>query len=199
MKKIILLIVALLCTSCYDYQEVNKVSIVNGIGIDYINNEYIVNYEIIKIDSNNNSSMSNSYIISSNGKTIDEAINNISFKLPKKENLSHLEIMVISKEIANNKLLDIGNYFLKNNSITTNFYLVVSNNPYEILNNKNDSYPINSKAIHDLLIKYNIKSNQQFDYLISDIINNKNIYIPYITLDNKTIILNNYYLLEETT
>ena len=49
MKKIILLIVLLFCTSCYNYQEVNEIAIVNGIGIDY-NNNYKITFEIVDIN-----------------------------------------------------------------------------------------------------------------------------------------------------
>ena len=46
MKKILLVLMCLMMCGCYDYKELNQISIIGGIGIDY-DNEYIVSLEII--------------------------------------------------------------------------------------------------------------------------------------------------------
>jgi len=49
MKKILLLFICLfLTTACYDYQELSDMNIVNGIGVDFKDDEYIVNLEMVK-------------------------------------------------------------------------------------------------------------------------------------------------------
>ena len=46
MKKIIFIIgIVLLISGCYDYRELNDMSIVSGIGIDYVDNQYKVIFE----------------------------------------------------------------------------------------------------------------------------------------------------------
>ena len=70
MKKIILILVILLTTGCYDYVELNNISIVSSIGIDYIDNEFILTLEIL--DDNNSS-----YVVSTKGKTIVNAFDNV--------------------------------------------------------------------------------------------------------------------------
>ena len=49
MKRILIIVslVLLLC-GCYDYRELNDMSIVTGIGIDYKDNKYIVSLEVTK-------------------------------------------------------------------------------------------------------------------------------------------------------
>ena len=49
MRRIVLLLgVILLLSGCYDYRELNDMSVVTGIGIDYKDNKYIVSLEVTK-------------------------------------------------------------------------------------------------------------------------------------------------------
>ena len=179
-KHILLFIIILLTTSCYNYIEVNELAIIEGIGIDYINSKYELIVEVIDIKSNNE----NSYIIKNSNNTLDEAFNEIDKLSSKELSMSHLETIILSKEVLFNHIDDISNYFINNNKITTNFYLVYTNKPKEVLEYKNDNYPINTKYISDNLDKEK-NNNYKFDYIITSIKNNKTIYIPYITIDDK--------------
>ena len=43
MKKILIIILTLLlCTGCFDYKEINDLAIINAIGVDYENDEYVI-------------------------------------------------------------------------------------------------------------------------------------------------------------
>ena len=59
MKKIILIFILLLCTSCKDYVEINDFAIISGIILDYKDNqiemtsELIINEETTKIKTIN--------------------------------------------------------------------------------------------------------------------------------------------------
>ena len=183
MKKIIIIIITLLfCTSCYNYQEVNEIAIVNGMGIDYLNNEYKITLEIVDI----NSDKEQSYTLEDNGSSLDEALENIKNISSKDISLSHLETVVINEYLMNNKIIDIAKYFITTNEITTNFYLVVATSANKILNNKNDINSINTKNISDVLDDKNNK-NYQFDYIISSILDDKSIKIPFVSLEDNNI------------
>ena len=183
MKKIIIIIITLLfCTSCYNYQEVNEIAIVNGMGIDYLNNEYKITLEIVDI----NSDKEQSYTLEDNGSSLDEALENIKNISSKDISLSHLETVVINEYLINNKIIDIAKYFITTNEITTNFYLVVATSANKILNNKNDINSINTKNISDVLDDKNNK-NYQFDYIISSILDDKSIKIPFVSLEDNNI------------
>ena len=193
---IILIILIFLTTSCYDYQEPNNITIATALAIDYKDNNYITTIEIASTKEQDN----HSYTITSTGKDIKETIENLKQTLPKKLSLSHLEIIIISDNLARNGILPLATYFLNTPEITTNFYLVISlnNSPQEILENKNDAYPINSIAIKYLLQNKNISTKEQFDYQISYILDDtKNITIPTITLKDNNIKLNNLALFQE--
>src|SRR5574344_833650 len=128
MKKIILLLIILLCTGgCYDYHEINDLGIVVGIGLDYQDDKYLMTYELLNIQKeNNNSEIENkSYIISAEGNTISDAKVNTEKKIDKTVSFSHLEILLISENLANSGISDMADYFLRNNSITNNFYMIL--------------------------------------------------------------------------
>ena len=64
--------------------------------------------------------------------------------------------------------------------------MVLADDASGILNNKNDINSINTKSISNILDQ-NKNIIYQFDYIITNILNNKNIYIPYITLEDNNI------------
>jgi len=181
-KYILLILIIITTTSCYNYLEVNEIAIVEGIAIDYIDNKYQVILEIIDIKEENE----NSYLIESESINLEDAINNIKKLSSKRISMSHLEVLIISKNILNNHFNNLSTYFINNKDITTNFYLVYSDNPKEIINNKNDNFKINSKTIVDIL---DIEKNNKyrFDYIFTVLNNNKTFKIPYVSLDKNNI------------
>ena len=76
MKKIIiLLIICFLLGGCYDYQELNDLSLVSGIGIDYIDDEYVVSFEIIESIKEGSSTTIKPKIVKGKDKDLAEAFN----------------------------------------------------------------------------------------------------------------------------
>lgn len=147
-KKILILLVVLLpiITGCH-YKELNNLSIINAIAIDYVDNKYEVTVKVLNTEKENDNQNNtfNGVTYKSKGNNLTEAISNISLTIPKKIYLGHLELLVISKDIANNKLDDIVKYFINNNSVNKNFSVLLSLNDKaeEILKAKEllSSYP----------------------------------------------------------
>ena len=192
MKKIILLLIILLATSgCYDYQEINNIGIVVGIGIDYQDDKYIMTYELLNIQkSEDNSEVQNkSYTIEADGDTLVDAKINTEKKIAKTVSFGHLEVLLISENLANYGVSDIADFFLRNNDITNNFYIILSKDtlPHDVLNFKSKTEQINSSVIINLLkadnTSENIYTKDQFDYQMARIKDNlSDIVIPSITL-----------------
>ena len=66
MKKILIIILTLLlCTGCFDYKEINDLAIINAIGVDYENDEYVITLEILndQIDKDSSKITSSTYLI----------------------------------------------------------------------------------------------------------------------------------------
>lgn len=137
MKKIIILFMSFFLVGCQNYKELNNSAIVNALGIDVKNNEYIVTIQIVntKKDSDEQNNLQTPIVYSGNGKTINEALNNINSKSPKMLYLGHLELVILSEELAKNGVDKTMDYFIRNNDISKNFTILVSKDstPLEVL------------------------------------------------------------------
>ena len=120
MKKILLLIIIIFMTGCYDYHEINETAIVCGIGLDYQDDYYILTYEILNIKSNSEDINNNEkkYIVEDKGKSIIDAVSNIERKISINTSYSHVLVLLVSKNILNDKLLDVSDYFIRDNKLS---------------------------------------------------------------------------------
>lgn len=198
MKKIIFLItIIFLFTGCKSYTELNDLSIVNTLGIDFKDNKYILKLTTIETDQDNNKIIN---IYSSNRNTLEDSYQDIYLSLNKKLYLSHINLLILTSDAINNNLNEILNDFLKNNEYRNNFYVVLMDNT-SINNFFNKEYNYNSKDITKL-IDVNIKETgitykKELESFIKDILIDKNSYLPTISLkDNKTI-LNGFTLIKD--
>lgn len=155
MKRIfILLIIPLFLGGCYDYKELNDLAIVNGIGIDYEEEEYEVTFEIISTKKEGETSGSTkSYTVNGTGTTIVEAFKDTGTKLDKIASFDHIDIVVISEEVAKEYLKDISDYLLRNVKFRNEFYTVIAKDASakEILETTSEEFPITSSFLVDLL------------------------------------------------
>ncbi len=160
MKKLLILIISVfLLTGCYDNIELNNLAIVTGVGIDYIDDNFFVTYEILN-DTNTEEVISmKSFTTSGKGKNINEAFTNVNYKVSKKPYFAHLKVVVISKEIVDNHLKDIVDYLLRDTNIRDEFFLFATTNstPLEILSHNSNYYPV----VSDLII--NLKDNEKYN------------------------------------
>lgn len=193
MKKIIILLLILFITGCYDYQEINNTAIVTGIGLDYIDDNYYITYEILNIKSSNEEQNNDEkkYIINAYGSSITDAIIQAENKIAKKTTYSHLEILLISNNVARNGISSIKDYFIRNSRFTNSFYIIssFSDSPNDILSFKSINNPISSTAITDLLKTTNstisLNNKDSFDYQIARIKDNIDIVIPNVKLEKE--------------
>lgn len=168
MKKILILITILfLCTGCYDYKEVSDLAIISAIGIEYENDLYEVTFEVLKDNTKDNES---SFVSSATGKTLTEAIDNVSDKLPKQSTYSHVKLMVLGKNILQD-FSSIKDLFLRNTYFRENFYVIgtETNTPEEILSLTGED--VASDTIIRILKNMNYSSNENVLKTFHEVIN----------------------------
>ena len=131
MKKILILILLTLTLSgCMGYTELNKISVVKTLIIDYKNDEYIINADVI-LDNEENYET-----ISSTGKTLDEVLNNAYQKFYKKLYMSHTELIILTSDVVNYKLEEVIDYFLDNTTTRNNFNLALIEDETKLITDK---------------------------------------------------------------
>lgn len=177
MKKLLILIVTIFLTSgCYDYVELNDLSIISGIAVDYKDDKYVVTYEILNDQKKQDSISEKAIIVSKSGKTIAEAFNNTTEEIAKKPYYAHLKCVVISEEIAGYKLENLIDYFLRKTDIRSEFDTVIAKDisAKKLLDSNNKNNPVISDLIESLLennkyYKNNTKTNP-FEEMVTDIL-----------------------------
>ena len=178
MKKFLILIITILLTSgCYDYVELNDLSIISGISVDYKEDNYVIAYEILN-DQKEGQETSNkkAIIVSASGKNIAEAFNNAAKETSKKPYYAHLKTLIISEEVATKRLENLIDYFLRNTDIRSEIDTVIAKDitAKELLESSTKNNPVVSDLIESLLKnnKYykNNTSTAPFEEMVTDIL-----------------------------
>lgn len=161
-KLILLLIIPLFLTGCFDYHELNTRAIVSGMAVDYEEGEFLVTLEILnsKKSDSEKESTDKSYYAEGSGKTLSEAIQECNLKVSKDAYYSHLKVVVLSEQIAKEKMESILDYLLRNPNIRNIFIPVMAaeNDASEIIKTISTANPVSSEAIQSL-IETNKQSN----------------------------------------
>lgn len=196
MKKIILLFIILLTCGCYDYVELNNLSIISSIAIDYETetNKYILTLEVLNDTNTDENGKITAYDVSSEGINIQEAFNNVAIALNKIPYYYHLKVLIISEEIAKNHLEEITDYFFRNPKIIRSFYLVMSQNvkAKDILSIKNENHLVIGNEIVSKIEnssnEYNISYNEYYEDFLESLINKrKDAILTTLTLKDNNI------------
>ncbi len=173
MKKIILcLTILFFICGCYDYQELQDRAIISGIAIDYLNEEFIINYEILNTEKSDSSKSeenpNKAYLIEGKGITVTEAFQNAADKVSKDIHLSHLKLLILSESAAEKHMRDIADYLLRDPNVRNIFSLVVARNntAKSILENTSMESPVVSESIDSLIRhnKYNENISIEIDF-----------------------------------
>ena len=170
MKKIIIIIICLMLTGCFNYKELNNYAIVTGLSIDKSDNGYEVS-ALITNAIKENENKTNISVVSGKGKSIYSAIKDINLKIPKELYLSHLNVIIISEEIAKDGMKPILDFLVREPESHQSYYLIISkdtkaknalsildpiaNFPSEnIYSNLENSRDLQSKIIYDKVNQY---------------------------------------------
>lgn len=161
--------------------------IIVGMGITKADNNYEVTYEVINTSINKeNTDAKKSFTVTGVGETIESAIKNTTSKLNKKPYFEHMRIVLINSSLD---ILSLSDYFIRNNNISSNFYLVLTDDPKSLLEYTSQDKKINSEEVYNILNNINYPNlHNYFDFQVNDILSKKkDITIPYISLEDKLI------------
>lgn len=209
MKKIILIIVLMFFTTgCYDYMELNDLSIISGIAIDKDGDKYKVTFEILSDQkSGQETTTGDAITVNGSGTTIADAFNNASKEVPKLAFYPHLKVLVLSEDIAKEKMFDIVDYVLRSPRIRNEFYVVITkeDKASDIFTKASSDIKVVSSQI-ETMIKNNPRrknnaSPYTFEEIAEEFLNKRtDTAITAINLKNKEIsieglaVFNNYKL-----
>ncbi len=204
MKKIWLIILLLLTTGCYDFKELNSLAIIEGIGIDYQDGEYVVTFEILndkKLENTNVDMARKTTLVTTKDKKFVKAFEDAIKATPKDAYFYQLKLLLITEDLASHGIEDIADFLLRLHKINKSLYMVMVDNCTipEILSLDIDNEPVLSSAILDLISKNPkltpVNTNDSFDLMINKILKKgSDIAIPSVKILDNSISLSNIKL-----
>ena len=127
MKRLILSLIILFCLSgCWNYKELNDYSIVSGVAIDKVGDEYETSVLISNLPKNNSdksSSESNVVVYSGKGSSIFDSLKKIGLISPKELYFGSFSVLIISEEVAKDGINNAVDFFIRYPSSRKNFYV----------------------------------------------------------------------------
>lgn len=195
MKKIILVIlVTILCTGCWNYKELSELGIITAMSISKEGDEYVLVLELMNIVDSEKSNLDQSPIttISGRGKTIFEAARSMNKLTSKIFFLADVDYVFLDKSVLTEDPKEIMDFLVRDTRLSLNFLIITSEetsgedilssishfntnsakNLYEIINNSEERFG-GIKALHVR------------DYIASNLETGSNIIYPNVVVENK--------------
>lgn len=190
MKKVILLICCIfLISGCYDYKELNDMSIVSGIGIDYKDEKYIVNLEITKSTKEGTSAEIESHLVTGEADNIADAFTIAKNRSDKLVYMEHVEVLVLSKDICKRGINEVIDYIIRDTTINNNYFIVVTDNPSELFKITIDNQSASEVIINTVEYYFENTAIDDIDIIASNMVNKRDdIALPYIYTKEENII-----------
>lgn len=199
MKKIILVILLLLTTGCYDFKELNSLAIIEAIGVDYQDDEYIVTFEILndkKLENTNIDTARKTTLVTTHNKKFVKAFEDAIKATPKDAYFYQLKLLLITEDLASHGIEDIVDYLLRLHKVNKSLYMVMVDDTTipDILSLDIDNEPVISSAILDLISKNPklspVNTSDSFDLMVNKILKKgSDIAIPSVKIEKDTIAL----------
>lgn len=125
---ILLMTTCFILTGCWNYREIESLSIVAGVGIerDPVSGDFILYIEIIEPSGNTKEQAPASKVVESRGKTIFEAVRDVIDTSGKRMFWNHSEVIIISEAVAREGILDVIDWFYRDAEPRLTLYLAVA-------------------------------------------------------------------------
>ncbi len=197
MKKIgILLLICFLTAGCVSYTELDDLSIVSTLGIDYQEGKYQLYVQVIQGELEEQEVEKKIITYFGEGESLEKAFYTLYTKSSKRLYLSHMDLLLLTEDAINQKFSEIIHSLLANNEYRHNFHVVFLTTSLQDWMEAN----IPSKEVNQL-----IQTNQQetsttmekeFETMMKELLIDRNTYLPSISYQENQLSLKGYTLIE---
>lgn len=154
---VLILLVCLTFTGCNSQNNLRDLSIVEGMGIDYTDDEIEVTVQTLNLVKEGSGSEALSQNVTTNtsgsGKNISDALTNISKGISKKLFFGQNRIIVFGKDFATDHLYENLDYFLRSSDSRADILLCVADeNAKSVIESKENNALVPAENIASLLI-----------------------------------------------
>jgi spore germination protein KC len=116
-----------LLTGCWNYNELDKLAIVSGFAVDKKEDQYVVTYEIVDVKTGIDPQITTK-LVTSAGSTLFDAARKSIKTVGKRLYFSHAEIIVISKELAQEGIVPILDWVSRDSELRYSLHFLISKN-----------------------------------------------------------------------
>jgi len=151
-----IIFVSLLLVGCWDKRELNELAITTAISIDKKDDEYHVAAQVViptELSMQGGTGASPVTLYEASGESVNEAIRKLTQVAPRVIYLGHLQVVVISEELAKEGISATVDFLSRGWELRTDFYLIVSKemDAKEILNVQTSLEKIPSIEFYNIL------------------------------------------------
>lgn len=138
-KLLILVLMLVLLSGCYNYKEINDYAIVSAISIDKSkkeNKKYTIGIQIMNAKKDEETESSSIAFYKSDGNTVYECLQKIILDLPKELYLGHNEVVIINDKLLKQESpLNYLDYFLRDSEIEKDSLIIIAKDDeaYDVL------------------------------------------------------------------
>ncbi len=168
MKKIILLIlISLTLSGCNtNYKSLNDIAIVSSIIVDKKDDKYVTYIELYKEEKSENKSKKVAYFVEGKGSNLKDALDNASLSISKNLYFVHTNAVIFSKDVVNEDLEYLLNYFEKSIQLNTNYFILVTDDAEELQKTKDEDNPILGEKVRGIITySNNSGATTKYDFL----------------------------------
>lgn len=123
---LIILINAIFFTGCWNYREIDKLSIVAGVTVDKgTNGQYLVTAEIVQM-SGGKDTKKTSKTITMEGRTLFDAVRNGISLAGKRLYWSHSKVIILSREIAGEGITKVIDWYIRDAETREDVHILIS-------------------------------------------------------------------------
>ncbi len=122
MKKLFLFLLPFLLTGCVSYQELGNIEIVENFGIDYQENTFYLTLTTVEKKEDKIERKTKE----AKGESIQDALENIKVQEHKKLYFAHLDLLLLTPKVIEEKQKDVLNFFLENTESRNDFQMALT-------------------------------------------------------------------------
>lgn len=149
----LIVLFAFLLAGCWNYKEIDSMSVVAGLGVDLDpqSHEYILYIEIAEIKGSTQQQTTTSKVIETRGKTVFDALRNVIKIAGKRLYWAHAQIVIVSEEVAKQGVTDIIDWLIRDAEprLTMHLLVVKDTSLKDLLSSERTTEDILSFEIHD--------------------------------------------------
>jgi len=171
---VLIIIICLLFTGCWDYVNLNEIDIVLGIGIDKGDEDnYKLTFEVVDLANSNKQSGITTFLLESSGSTIFDTVRNAKKKSTNKIYFGNVQIVILSEEIAREGIGQVIDFFMRDLEPreALNYLISKEKTAGEVLSVKGIGSNITSLQIYDVIYEDEKDTASSYDLPSFEIFN----------------------------